>query len=300
MWFSRRADGPARPPGLELRMAAAALLSQLSKPPTVVRMQGELGADAAAGAYEALLRERMGSDPRFDLILLGVGPDSHTASLFPGKPELEELGRFAAPVPLAGMEPQVPRVTLTFPVLNGAREVDFLVSGADKADAVARAFTEPPDPEAPAGARPPAGGLAVRLPRRGRGGAVVDGRPVHRPRRRGHEDRVRDARGRQAHDARAGQDRRVGLRRARRPARRADRPPARRGHRRGRASACPRSSSSRPGGSPTASTSRSPTCRCASCSPRRPGSRSTSRTTRRARRSPRRSTRRASSCARTS
>ena len=54
------------------------------------------------------------------------------------------------------MEPQVPRVTLTFPVLNAAREVDFLVAGADKADAIARAFTEPPDPEAPAGrVRPP-------------------------------------------------------------------------------------------------------------------------------------------------
>ena len=89
-----------------------------------MRMQGELGADAAAGAYEALLREHLGGDPRFDLILLGMGPDGHTASLFPGKPELDETRRFAVAVPIAGMEPQVPRVTLTFPVLNGAREVD--------------------------------------------------------------------------------------------------------------------------------------------------------------------------------
>ena len=201
MWFSDERMVPPEHPDSNFGMAARALLSQLSNPPTVVRMQGELGAEAAAGAYEALLRERMGSDPRFDLILLGVGPDSHTASLFPGKPELEELGRFAAPVPLAGMEPQVPRVTLTFPVLNGAREVDFLVSGADKADAVARAFSEPPDPEAPAARVRPPGGLAVRLPRRGRGGEAVDGRPVHRPRRRGHEDRLGDAPGRQAEDA---------------------------------------------------------------------------------------------------
>ena len=136
----------------------------------------------------------MGSDPRFDLILLGMGPDSHTASLFPGKPELEERGRFAAPVPLAGMEPQVPRVTLTFPVLNGAREVDFLVAGADKADAVARSFTEPPDPDAPAGhVRPTAGSLFVFLDEAA-AAKLLDGRRVHRPRRRGHEDRVRDAR----------------------------------------------------------------------------------------------------------
>ena len=164
VWFSDERMVPPEHPDSNFGMAARTLLSQLSRPPTVVRMQGELGAEAAAGAYEALLRERMGSDPRFDLILLGVGPDSHTASLFPGKPELEELGRFAAPVPLAGMEPQVPRVTLTFPVLNGAREVDFLVSGADKADAIARAFGDPPDPEAPAShVRPTAGSLFVFL-----------------------------------------------------------------------------------------------------------------------------------------
>ena len=145
-------------------MARARAALRLSRPPTVARIQGELGAEAAAGAYEALLRERMGPDPRFDLILLGMGPDSHVASLFPGKPELEEHGRFAAAVPLAGMEPQVPRVTLTLPVLNAAREVAFLVAGADKADAVARAFSEPPDPDAPAArVRPPAGSLYVFL-----------------------------------------------------------------------------------------------------------------------------------------
>ena len=164
VWFSDERMVPPEHQDSNFGMAAHALLSQLSKPPTVVRMQGELGADAAAGAYEALLRERMGPEPRFDLILLGMGPDSHTASLFPGKPELEERGRLAAAVPLAGMEPQVPRVTLTFPVLNAAREVAFLIAGADKADAVARAFTEPPDPDAPAGrVRPTAGSLSVFL-----------------------------------------------------------------------------------------------------------------------------------------
>jgi 6-phosphogluconolactonase len=164
VWFSDERMVPPDHPDSNFAMAAKTLLSRLSKPPTVVRMQGELGAEAAAGAYEALIRERMGPEPRFDLLLLGVGPDSHCASLFPGKPELEERGRFVAPVPIAGMEPQVPRTTLTFPVLNNAREVDFLISGPDKADAVARAFTEPPDPAAPAGrVRPSAGSLFVYL-----------------------------------------------------------------------------------------------------------------------------------------
>ena len=164
VWFTDERCVPPEHPDSNFGMAAKALLSQLSRPPTVVRIQGELGAEAAAGAYEALVREHMGSDPRFDLIMLGLGPDSHVASLFPGKPELEETGRFAAPVPLAGMEPQVPRVTLTFPVLNAAREVDFLVSGGDKADAVARAFGDPPDPEAPASrVSPSSGSLFVYL-----------------------------------------------------------------------------------------------------------------------------------------
>jgi 6-phosphogluconolactonase len=164
VWFSDERCVPPDHPDSNFAMAARTLLSELSRPPKVVRMHGELGAEAAAGAYEALLREHLGSDPRFDLILLGVGPDGHTASLFPGKPELEETGRFAAPVPFAGMEPQVPRVTLTFPVLNGAREVDVLVAGGDKADAVARAFGDPPDPEAPASrVRPSAGSMFVYL-----------------------------------------------------------------------------------------------------------------------------------------
>jgi 6-phosphogluconolactonase len=123
-----------------------------------------LGHDAAAAAYESLLRETLGNHPRLDLALMGLGPDGHTASLFPGKPAVQESQRLVVGVPEAGMEPQVPRVTLTLPLFNTAREVVFLVSGADKAPAVKRAFGTPPDDSAPAAlVRPGAGTLAVIL-----------------------------------------------------------------------------------------------------------------------------------------
>ena len=131
-------------------MAEAALLSRLDSPPEVVRMQGELGHDAGAEAYEAKVRERLGSTPRWDLLLLGLGPDAHTASLFPGKPEVDVTDRLVAGVPEAGMEPQVPRITLTLPALNAARHVVFLVTGESKRGAVRRAFGHEPDPSSPA------------------------------------------------------------------------------------------------------------------------------------------------------
>jgi len=84
------------------------------------------------------------------------------ASLFPGKPELEETRRLVVGVPIAGLEPQVPRVTLTLSVINRARVVDFLISGADKAKAIARAFGDSPDPDAPAArVRPEDGSIFV-------------------------------------------------------------------------------------------------------------------------------------------
>ena len=134
------------------RTAAQALLDHLPEPrrPRVHRIEGELGAEAAAERYEALVRAELGDAPAFDLVLLGLGPDAHTASLFPGKPALAIRDRLVAPVPEAGMEPFVPRVTFTLPLIGAAREVVFLVAGADKAPAVARAFGDPPDPEAPA------------------------------------------------------------------------------------------------------------------------------------------------------
>jgi 6-phosphogluconolactonase len=144
-------------------MAERALLSHLSPPPTLHRMKGELGPEAGAGDYEAVVREIMGEQPRWDLLLLGLGPDGHTASLFPSKPEQHEMSRLVVGVPEAGMEPQVPRITLTLPALNAARHVVFLVTGENKRDAVRWAFVDE-DPTSPAAkVRPSAGELTVLL-----------------------------------------------------------------------------------------------------------------------------------------
>jgi 6-phosphogluconolactonase len=149
LWFG---DDRAVPPDHEWSnylMVRQALLDVLPEEglPRVERVLGELGHEAAAGDYEARFRE---AGARLDLALMGLGPDAHTASLFPGKPEVEETSRLVVGVPIAGMEPQVPRVTMTIPAFDRAGEVAFLVSGADKADAVRRAFGPEPDLTAPA------------------------------------------------------------------------------------------------------------------------------------------------------
>ena len=150
VWFTDERCVPPTHPDSNFLMADRALLSQLSAGPAVVRMEGEQGPDAGAGSYEAAVRERMGSDPRWNLLLLGMGPDGHVASLFPGKPEVEERSRMAVGVPLAGMEPQVPRITLSMPALAAAREAILLVTGEGKAAMVARAFGSDPDRSLPA------------------------------------------------------------------------------------------------------------------------------------------------------
>ncbi len=93
---------------------------------------------AAAAAYGQELRTQGGGE--FDLVLLGLGPDGHVASLFPGFPQLDAAD-IAVPV-TDSPKPPPERVTLTFPALNRAREVWFVVSGEDKADAVARALAD--------------------------------------------------------------------------------------------------------------------------------------------------------------
>lgn len=127
------------------RLAADALLDRVhTTPPSIHRIRGELGAEAAARAYEEELRPA-----RLDLVLLGIGPDGHTASLFPKAPTLDETERLAVPAE-PGLAPLVERVTLTRPALASAAHVVFLAVGEDKAEAVERAFAIPPDRRTPA------------------------------------------------------------------------------------------------------------------------------------------------------
>jgi 6-phosphogluconolactonase len=168
LWFG---DERCVPPDHEHSnhlMVQRALLDRLDAgvPPTVHRMQGELGPHKGSDAYQAELRSVFGEGPppRLDLVLLGLGPDMHTASLFPGHDELGESRRWVVGVEMAGMAPLVPRITLTPPVLNAAKRVVFLIAGEDKAEAVATAFSGRRDPSAPASlVQPDDGELVVVL-----------------------------------------------------------------------------------------------------------------------------------------
>jgi len=94
---------------------------------------------------------RDASSPRFDLVLLGIGSDGHCASLFPDQASLDERSRAVVGVEQAGLEPYVPRVSMTLPRLANAKQIVFLATGASKADAVAAAFgpQAKPDPHVP-------------------------------------------------------------------------------------------------------------------------------------------------------
>lgn len=168
IWFG---DDRCVPPDHEhsnYGMARRALLDRLAAPPAAVhRIESERGPEAGARAYEETLREAFGAGiPRLDLVLLGLGPDAHCASLFPRDEALSEEDRLAAGVNTPGMAPLVARVTLTLPVLNAAREIVFLVAGEDKADAARRAFSGTRDPDAPASlVSPNDGSLTLLLDR---------------------------------------------------------------------------------------------------------------------------------------
>ena len=124
------------------RMAHEALLSRVPIPAEqVLRIRGELpNASRAALFYEETLRGLYPDEPfpRFDLVLLGMGPDGHTASLFPGTDALDETERWVVGNYVTKLAAW--RITLTLPALNAARHVLFLITGRDKAERVAEAF----------------------------------------------------------------------------------------------------------------------------------------------------------------
>jgi 6-phosphogluconolactonase len=148
-WVDERAVAPDDSQS-NYRMTREALLDHVPlKPEQIHRIESELEPETAAARYESELRSSFrleGAEvPRFDLVALGMGDDGHTASLFPGSLGLHEMGRLA----IANHVPQKDtwRITLTWPVINRARSVFFLIAGADKASILNEVLTGPHDPE---------------------------------------------------------------------------------------------------------------------------------------------------------
>jgi 6-phosphogluconolactonase len=133
---------PADDPRSNAGMARQALLDRVPIPPVQIHPIDctQLPADAAA-RYEDLLHQFFGPSPRFDLILLGLGENGHTASLFPAAPALREYERWVAEVRVADQDPD--RVTFTPPLINQAAMIAFLVSGAAKAQVLRKVLTDP-------------------------------------------------------------------------------------------------------------------------------------------------------------
>jgi len=141
LWFGDERCVPPDDGRSNYRMVKESLLDPLGDEhalPTVHRIRGELGPRDAADEYEHEL-EATGPD-QFDVVLLGIGPDGHCASLFPDQPTLSEQSRMVVGVEEAGLEPYVPRVSFTLRAIAKGKQVVFLASGESKARAVAAAF----------------------------------------------------------------------------------------------------------------------------------------------------------------
>lgn len=137
IFFGDERHVPPDHPDSNYRMASEALLSKVPIPPANVhRIRAELDAAHAAAEYEHELRSvfgsRAGEIPRFDLIMLGMGPDGHTASLFPDSAALQEQTELVCANWVEKFNSH--RLTFTYPLLNAAAEVMFVAGGADKAD----------------------------------------------------------------------------------------------------------------------------------------------------------------------
>jgi 6-phosphogluconolactonase len=147
LWWGDERTVPPENVESNYRMVRVALLDALG-PNTIERVhriQGEIDPTLAAEAYERELVGVLGIPPVLDIVLLGLGPDGHTASLFPGSPALTETARWVAANPVAKLD--TTRITLTVPTLRAARHLRFLAAGADKAAALAAVLEGPRDPD---------------------------------------------------------------------------------------------------------------------------------------------------------
>ena len=156
VWFGDERCVPPVHVDSNFHMAAEALLTKVSIPAgNVHRMHGELEAYRAAEAYENEMKREFklddGNWPRFDLVLLGMGPDGHTASLFPDTTALEDDQQLCCATWVEKLKAY--RITLTFPVLNNAAHVLFLACGADKAGALKLATVPAVEEETPPAGR---------------------------------------------------------------------------------------------------------------------------------------------------
>jgi 6-phosphogluconolactonase len=144
VWLADERVVPLDDPRSNARLVQETLLAGLDRRPQTHFVRTDLAPEDAAAEYDQALR---GTELTF--ALLGIGPDGHTASLFPHAPSLDEAERLAVAAQ-AGLEPFVPRVTLTLTALGTAAQVVFLVTGVEKAEAVSRAFAGEPSPATPA------------------------------------------------------------------------------------------------------------------------------------------------------
>ena len=150
LFFVDERTVPPDHPDSNYRMTRESLLDHVNlRPEQIHRMQGELEPEVAAAEYEFDLRRTFrleGAEaPRFDIVTLGMGDDGHTASLFPHTNAIHEIGRLVVANQVSQKDTW--RITLTWPVINHAREVFFLIAGADKAEPLKEVFTGPKDVE---------------------------------------------------------------------------------------------------------------------------------------------------------
>lgn len=150
VYFGDERCVPPDNPDSNYGMASEALLSRIpGLTERTKRIEGELEPAEAAKRYEAILRNAFADGTTFDVSLMGIGPDGHTASLFPGIPQLNEHTRWVVPTEAPPSMKVHHRITLTYPVFASTRAVVFLLAGADKRDILAKVLAGAGNPQSP-------------------------------------------------------------------------------------------------------------------------------------------------------